>query len=132
MFAAAFLARVALDWHMPTTEFQVRSTVSTVVGMGIFLAAGFWAGSRSHSSAAGTVVCAAIAAFAVPVQIIGAALLLAVSHDPSVLTAIRNSGGLEEALIFPLITILPAVVLGTIGGVLGVITQRLLARTRFA
>lgn len=125
VFALAFLARTAMDWHMPTAEFQTRSTVSTLVGLGIFLASGFWAGSRSGSSAAGSIIGGAIAAFALPIQLVGAALLLALWHDPSVIAAIRNSGGLEEVFTLPLVTILPGVLFGAIGGVLGVIAQRL-------
>lgn len=124
-FAFAFLARIAMDWHMPTTEFQTRAALSTVVGLGIFLVSGFWAGSRSGSSAAGSIIGGAIAAFALPFQLVGAALLLAVWHDPPVFAAIRNSGGLEEVFTLPLVTILPGVLFGAIGGVLGVIAQRL-------
>ncbi len=53
LFAIAFLARTAMDWHMLTTDFQTRSAVSTLLAAGIFLAAGFWAGWRSGSSVVG-------------------------------------------------------------------------------
>jgi hypothetical protein len=127
IFAVAFLARTAMDWHMPTADFQTRSAVSTLVGIGIFMVTGLWAGSRSGSYIAGAVVGLAIATLALPIQLVGAALLLAGSHDPSVLTAIRSSGGLEEVFTMPLMTVLPGVLFGAIGGALGVTTRRLRA-----
>ena len=127
VFAVAFLVRTAIDWHMPTGDFQTRSAVSTLVGIGIFLMAGFWAGSRSGSYIAGAVVGLAIATLALPIQLVGAVLLLAGWHDPSVFTAIRSSGGLEEVFTMPVITVIPSVLFGAIGGVLGTKTRRLRA-----
>jgi hypothetical protein len=127
VFAAAFLARTAMDWHMPTADFQTRSAVSTLIGIGILLVAGFWAGSRSGSYMAGAVVGLAIATLALPIQLVGAGLLLAGWHDPSVLTAIRSSGGLEEVFTMPLMTVLPGLLFGAIGGALGATTRRLRA-----
>jgi len=125
IFAVAFLARTAMDWHMPTADFQTRAAVSTLVGIGIFLVTGFWAGSRSGSYIAGAVVGLAIGTLALPIQLVGAGLLLAGSHDPSVLTAIRSSGGLEEVFTMPLMTVIPGLLFGAIGGVLGAKTRRL-------
>ena len=122
LFAVAFLVRIAMDWHMPTGDFQTRSAVSTLLGFGIFVAAGFWAGSRSGSYVAGAVVGLAITSLALPIQLVGAVMLLLGWHDQSVLTAIRNSGGLGEVFTMPLITALPGLVLGSIGGALGVLT----------
>jgi hypothetical protein len=119
VFAAAFLARTAMDWLMPTADFQTRSAVSTLIGAGIFLVTGFWAGSRSGSSIAGAVVALAIAVIALPIQLLGAAMLLAWWHDPLVITAIRSSGGLGEVFTLPLMTVIPGLVFGMIGGMLG-------------
>jgi hypothetical protein len=127
VFAVAFLARTAMDWYMPAADFQTRSAVSTLVGIGIFLGTGFWAGLQSGSYAAGGVVGLAVATLALPIQLVGAVLLLAGSHDPSVLTAIRNSGGLGEVFTMPLMTAVPGLLLGAIGGVLGTTTRRLRA-----
>jgi len=127
VFAVAFLARTAMDWLMPTADFQTRSAISTLVGIGIFLVTGFWAGSRSGSSTAGAVVGLSIAVIALPIQLVGAVLLLAGSHDPSVLAAIRSSGGLEEVFTMPLMTVLPGLLFGAIGGVLGAKTRQLRA-----
>ncbi len=124
-FAAAFLARTALDWLMPATDFHARSNVSTLLGAGIVLLAGFWAASRSGSFAAGPVIGVATAAIAAPIEVLGAVTLLARWHDPITIAAIRGSGGLEEVLTLPFLMALPAIVLSTIGGTLGAAVKRL-------
>lgn len=124
IFAVAFLARTAMDWHVPTADFQTRSAVSSFVGIVIFLITGFWAGSRSGSYISGVVVGVAVATLALPIQLVGAALLLAGSHDPSVLTAIRNSGGLEEVFSMPLMAVVPGLLFGGIGGLIGAKIRR--------
>jgi len=67
------------------------------------------------------------AGLALPIQLAGAGLLLALWHDPSTVAAIRASGGLEEVFTLPLLTILPAVVFGAIGGAIGAKIGRLRA-----
>lgn len=119
LFALTFLARTAVDWRIPTADFHTRSLIVTFVSAGIFLLAGIWAGARSGSSSAGALAGAVTAAFALPMQLIGAAALLAVWHDPTTLAAIRGSGGLAEVFTLPIMTFLPAVVIGTIGGLVG-------------
>lgn len=123
LFAAAFLARTAMDWHMPTADFHTRSAISTLAGVGIFLAAGIRAGSRSGSSAAGAVAGLATAGLALPLQFLGAGMLLVLWHDPSTVAAIRSSGGLEEVYTLPLLTVLPGILFGAIGGALGARTR---------
>jgi len=125
LFAVAFLVRTALDWLLPPVDFHARANISTLLGAGIMLLAGFWAASRSGSFAAGPIVGIATAAFAVPLEVLGAATLLAGWHDPITMTAIRGSGGLEEVFILPLLMVLPGIVLGTIGGLLGAAVMRL-------
>ena len=116
LFAAAFITRTAIDWLVPTSDFHARSMVSTILGCGILLLAGFWAAFRSGSFGAGPVAGIATAAIAAPIQIVGAAALLAVWHDSTTMAAIRGSGGLEEVFILPLVMVLPGIVLGTTGG----------------
>ena len=125
LFAVAFLARTALDWLVPPADFHARSNVSTLMGAGIVLLAAFRAASRSGSFAAGPVIGLATAAIAAPIELLGAMTLLAGWHDPITLAAIRSSGGLAEVLTLPLLMLLPGVVLGTIGGLLGAWVNRL-------
>ncbi|HVT17101.1 MAG TPA: permease prefix domain 2-containing transporter [Thermoanaerobaculia bacterium] len=125
LFAVAFLVRTALDWLVPPVDFHGRANVSTLLGAGIILLAGFWAASRSGSFAAGPIVGIATAAFAAPIEVLGAATLLAGWHDPLTMAAIRGSGGLEEVFTLPLLMVLPGIVLGTIGGLVGAAVTRL-------
>jgi hypothetical protein len=119
LFAASFLVRTAIDWRLPTTDFHLRSTVSTSLAFGIFLLAGFWAGWRSGSVRGAAIVGLVTAAFAVPLQIIGDLLLVALWHDPATLTAIRGSGGLAEVFTLPLMTMLPCALISALGGMFG-------------
>ena len=125
LFAAAFLTRTALDWLSPPVDFHARSTVSTLVGIGLLLAAGLWTSMRSGSLLAGT--CAGVAATAIGalISIVGAAGLLAIWHDPATLAAIRASGGLGEVFELPVMMIVPGAVFGTIGGMVGATITRL-------
>ncbi len=125
VFAVAFLGRTALDWLVPTTDFHLRSTVSTFLGAGVLLTAASWAAWRAQSFAAGPVFAIATAAVAAPFKLAGVATLLALWHDPMTMDAIRGSGGLEEALMFPLLIVLPALALGTLGGVVGTVSWKL-------
>jgi len=124
LFAAAFLARTALDWLVPPADFHARANVSTLLGAAIVLVAAFRAAARSGSFAAGPIIGLATAALAAPLELAGAMTLLAARHDPLTLAAIRTSGGLAEVLTLPLLMLLPGVVLGTIGGVAGALANR--------
>jgi hypothetical protein len=75
LFGAAFIARTAMDWLLPTVDFHARSMASTWLGIGILLAAGFAAALRSGSIAAGTVLGLA-EVFTLPIAMVvpGAAL----------------------------------------------------------
>jgi hypothetical protein len=119
VFAAAFVARDAFDWRVPTTDFHMRATVTTSVAFGIFLLAGFLAGSRSGSVRAGAIVGFVAAGLAVPLQLAGSAVLLALWHDPVTLSAIRDSGGLGEVFTMPFLTVIPCVLISALGGILG-------------
>lgn len=119
LFAASFLVRTAIDWRLPTTDFHLRSTVSTSLGLGIFLLAGFWAGSRTGSIRAAAIVGLVTAGLAVPLQLLGDVLLITLWHDPVTLSAIRGSGGLGEVFTLPLITVLPCALVSAVGGMFG-------------
>jgi hypothetical protein len=126
LFSAQFLGRMALDWFVPPVDFHPRSTVSTVLGVGILLAAGSWASWRSGSFSAGVVAGVLTAALGSITSIVGALLLLAFWHDSQTLAAIRGSGGLQEVFSLPLMMLLPGLLLGTGGGAASLAFKRLL------
>jgi len=125
LFAGAFVARTALDWLFPATDFHIRSQVSTALAAGILLAAGFWAAWRSGSFAAGAVAGFATTAFAAVLSIGCTTVLLAIWHDPQTMSSINGSGGLEEALVLPVWLVLPGVAISGIGGFAGATASRL-------
>ena len=126
LFSAQFLLRTALDWFLPPLDFHFRSTVSTAVGAGTLVAAGFWAAWRSHSFVTGAIAGSLTAGIASISSIVGTAIMLAVWHDPQTMAAIRGSGGFEEAVSLPLIMILPGALFGAGGGLASAGLQRLL------
>jgi hypothetical protein len=125
LFGGAFIIREALDWFLPPVDFLSRSRVSTAIGAGLLLTAGFWFAWRARSLAAGTFAGAVIGLLAGTISIVGSAALLAVWHDPQTLAAIHDSGGLGEVFTLPAYMVVPGVVLGTIGGATGSIMRRL-------
>jgi hypothetical protein len=125
LLTLASIARTAMDWLVPTTDFHSRAILSTLTGAGVLLLAGFWSGARSGSFSAGPIIGVTTATLAVPLEALGTLALLAVWHDAKTITAIHGSGGLEEVFTLPILLIVPAVVLGTIGGLLGAVTARL-------
>jgi hypothetical protein len=125
IFAVAFIARTAMDWLLPTTDFHLRATLSTVLGVGILLLAGFWAALRSGSFTAGPLAGISIVAIAAPISIAGTAALLAMSHAPSTIAAIHGSGGLAEVFTLPLLMIVPGVIFGAVGGFVGSAAKRM-------
>lgn len=125
VFGAAVVGRNALDWFVPPVDFHARATLSTEIGAGLLLATGCWAAWRSGSLVAGTVAGVATAAIGAVISIAGAAVLLAIWHDPQTLEAVGGSGGMSEVFTLPLLMVLPGVLLGTIGGIAGAAGHRL-------
>ena len=119
LFGGAFLARTALDWFVPTQDLSVRSSILTYVAGGLLLANGFWAAWLSGSSRSGTFSAAATAFVGAMISMGGAAAILAVFHDEQTLANIERTGGVYEAFILPVIMVIPALILGTLGGGLG-------------
>jgi hypothetical protein len=123
LFALATIARTALDWLVPTTDFAVRSAWTTAVSVGVLFTAGLAATWRLRS------VGSAVAAGLVTslggglLHAVAAATLLALRHDPATLDAIRASGGLSEALTLPLLTAVPAAFVAALGGTLSWLTR---------
>jgi hypothetical protein len=124
LFGAAVVARTALDWFVPTADFSVRSAVSTYVGLGVLLGTGFWSAWRSGFFVSGLLTAVLTAAIGAVISIAGAAGMLAVFHDSRTMSAIQVSGGLSEVFTLPVMMIVPALILGTIGGALGAAANR--------
>lgn len=127
LFSAQFLGRTILDWFMPTGDFHTRAAVSTILGVGTLLAAGFYGSWRSGSFRAGAVSGLATACMAAIFSLAVVAILLVVWHGPQTMRSIRSSGGLEEVFGFPLMLILPGVVLGFVGGVASMAVKKAFA-----
>lgn len=127
LFALAFVARLGLDMLLPTADFQLRSLVTTYTSIGILLTAGFCTAWRSGSFFAGALAGFATAAAASVLSIGGSALLLAVWRDAAAMRAINASGGLDEVFFLPAVLIVPGMVVGGIGGLVGAGAKRLLA-----
>jgi hypothetical protein len=124
LFGGAFLARTALDWLLPPSDFHVRSLITTLVAGSILLVSGFLASWRSGSTLAGALAGTTTTALAAVLSAIGALGLLAIWHDPATLQAIDGSGGLGEVFFLPVMVIVPGLLLGTIGGFAGAIVRR--------
>jgi hypothetical protein len=125
LFAGAFVARSVLDRLSPTTDFYIRSEVSTALAAGILLAAGFWTAWRSGSFAAGAAAGLATTVIAAVLDTGGTAALLAIWHDPRTMAAIGGSGGLQEDFVLPAFLILPGVAIAGVGGLAGATASRL-------
>ena len=117
--SGAFVGRTALDWLVPTSDFHQRSVVSTTVSAMLLLGAGCALVVKTRDVRSGPLGAAAAAALAAPVSSAGNLLLLAIWHDPATFAAIAGSGGLKEALMLPFVLVVPAVVCGMAGGVVG-------------
>jgi hypothetical protein len=125
LFGGAFVARTALDWLQPPADFQTRSLISTLVAISILLVCGMFASWKSGTILAGTMSGFMTTALAALVSTIGTLALLAIWHDPATLQAIEGSGGLGEVFFLPVMLIVPGVLLGTIGGVVGTVVHRI-------
>lgn len=119
LFSGAFLARQVYDTLVPTTDFHFRAEVTTYTAVGLLLGGGFWAAWRSGSMLAGLLAGIATTAIAAVISVIGGGVILAIWHDPATLGAIRNSGGVEEMFVLPILAIGLGTILGTIGGAVG-------------
>ena len=123
LFAAAFVARTALDWLQPPADFHTRSLISTLVATSILLVSGFFASWNSGKILAGGLSGIATTALAALLSTIGELGLFAIWHDPTTLKAIEGSGGLGEVFFLPVMLVVPGMLLGTIGGVAGTVVH---------
>ena len=123
LFGGAFVARTAFDWLQPPADFHTRSLISTIIAASILLASGFFASWKNGTILAGGLSGFATTALAALLSASGALGLLAIWHDSTTLQAIQGSGGLSEVFFLPVMLIVPGVLLGTIGGVVGTLVH---------
>ena len=124
LFAGVFVVRFMLDMLDPTTDFFVRSRLTTYTSISLLLAAGFWTSWRSGSFVAGAAAGLATIAAASVLSMAGIAIVLAFRHDPAAMHAISASGGLDEAFLLPAIMVAPGFVIGGVGGLVGAGAKR--------
>ena len=118
-FSGAFLLRTALDWFVPVDDFHTRSTLSSAIGVSTLFAVAFFSAWRARSVFAGPLAAVVTSQLAAVISMIGVIALLAVRHDAQTWMAIQGSGGWQEAIELPFMMIVPATVLGAVGGVAG-------------
>ncbi len=121
LFAIAMVARNTLDWVSPATDYHARSVTTTTLAMGILLGSGFWTAWRSKSFPGGAAAGLAASISAAGLTIVGNALLLAFSEFGPV----QRSGGPGDLFHLPVMLILPGMVIGCIGAIVGVSARRL-------
>jgi hypothetical protein len=90
--------------------------VSTWSSVAVLFIAAVWSAWRSRSFVAGPAVAAIASQIAAVMSVAGATVLLAIWHDEATLGAIAGSGGLEEVFVLPFMMIVPAVIVGSVGG----------------
>lgn len=127
LLGAACVGRNALDEFAPPADFHVRSTVTTFLLIGIVLGTTAWASWQSGSVAGGARTGVRAATMAAAFSIVGTGCLLLIWHDAASMAAVRASGGLGEAFELPVLMIIPAGVLGAVGGCVGAAFKRLRA-----
>jgi len=105
----------------------MRSAILTYVALAILLVAGCWAAWRAGSFLAGALAAVLTASVAAVMSVGGAIILFAIWHDAQTMSAIQASGGLGEVFTLPFAIVLPAAIVGTIGGAAAAGVRRLLA-----
>ena len=123
VFSGVFLTRTAYDWLVPTTEFVTRSTVTTILAAGTLSTAGFVAAWRHRSVVSAVLLTVITSQLAAVLSVLGVTAMLIVWHDDATARAINGSGGLAEAFTLPFSMIVPAVVLGALGGACGSVVR---------
>lgn len=125
LFAVVYVSRFAWDMLIPTTEFHTRSNITTYASIAILLAAGFFTAWRSGSFLAGLAAGLATITAAGILSAIGNATLLVFFHGAAEMSAIANSGGLDEAFLLPIFLIIPATTIGALGGLFGATARKI-------
>jgi hypothetical protein len=125
IFSGAFVVRNAYDWLVPTTDFHVRSGATTYFAITTLLLVGFYSAWRSGSAIAGILLTIIASQIAAVFSVVGSSVLLAILKSPEIDRAIAGSGGIDEVYALPFMMIVPAVILGTISGIVGRVSRML-------
>lgn len=120
LMGAALVFRYLLDILVPPADYWMRATVLSWTILGVCMLAGFVTAWRTRSMRAGVLAASTAATIAAIISIVGAAIMLAVWHDPATLEEWRRSGGVDEAFIdVPLKLMALGITIGGIGAALG-------------
>jgi hypothetical protein len=120
LMGSALVIRYLLDTLLPPADYWLRATVLTWTILGACMLAGFVTAWRTRSMRAGVLAACTAATIGAIVSIVGAAMLLAIWHDPATLDEWRRSGGVDEAFIdVPLKVMALGLAMGSIGAALG-------------
>ncbi len=125
VMGSALVTRYLLDTLVPPADYTMRASVLSWTILGVCMLAGFLTAWRTRSMGAGVLATATAATIAAVISIVGAAMMLAVWHDPVTLDEWRRGGGVDEALIdVPLKVIAFGITMGIVGAALGKGTTR--------
>jgi hypothetical protein len=132
VLSSSWVLRGALDLSVPTTDFRMRSTVSTFVAIGIFLSVGFWRtvssrveGDYGDAYSVGGIGGTITALIGACLSAAGSGVLLAFWLDAPTLAAIDRTGGFGEIFILPFVLAVPGTLLAALGGLLGCTIRRM-------
>jgi hypothetical protein len=111
----AFAVRAAFDIYLPTTDYYLRATWSTLSGIGILAACGLRAGWHYRHVISGTILGITAAGIASVIAFLPALFMLAGLGDEE-----NTYTGLSEALDVPVhIMVWFGAILGTVGAAIG-------------
>ena len=126
LIGSALVIRYLLDTLVPPADYKMRASVLSWTLLGVCMLVGFLTAWRTGSMRGAMLASFTAATIGALVSILGAAMMLAVWHDPATLTEWRRSGGVDEALIdVPLTVIAFGITMGIVGAALGKGTSRM-------
>ena len=126
LIGSALVIRYLLDTLVPPVDYKTRASVLSWTLLGVCMLTGFLTAWRTRSMRGAVLASFTAATIGALVSILGAAMMLAVWHDPATLTEWRRSGGVDEALIdVPLTVIAFGITMGIVGAALGKGTSRM-------
>jgi hypothetical protein len=117
---AVLVVRYLFDTFLPPADYRMRAALLSWTILAAFMLVGFFTAWRARSMRAGVLASTTAATIAALISIAGAAMMLAIWHDPATLEEWRRSGGLDEAFVdVPLKLIALGITMGIPGAALG-------------